>query len=553
MTEATKRYIPFICAVVLGLIAVSPYVMHTFHPSYEGLTVIRDKDFGNYYSRFERALRGFGAEANNAITPVGSHIDGMQVAGPERFVGFLLGWTREPLASLGFRASFPSAPTISVILIPIFLTALFLLFVYFFKLLEFTRWWALWMTIVYFVITFHIVSRAVHLGWSYIPIVGALIAFMAFYKKSSLRNAIITGILLGILPYVYFWGFTYVWACVACFAAYEIFANGLKNSLQATSYKLQATIVIALTIAISIPFFLHTYELAQNPFYSQIEIRGSFLYTRGVESIPRSVLLALQTLLMLTLWRRFKNKFSYIAVISMLTGILIAMHQNFVHGKILMFSSHYYPFLLLSTLIAGSWVIANKTPLLRKFLIAVISLVFLGAGFVDYIDGHRFFVPREENFRDQHLTAPISHLRDNGSNDVILTDAHTGRVLTSWTEDGIVYTTHARFLLISDEEIAERYCVSELFTDGPPDSHRTIYIEYNDVLDSPEMRAKEERLVLEACARVQSDPESYLKKYGVTHVLWNQFERPDWNIFQYDLPLKVVDSKDDWLLLKLSS
>jgi hypothetical protein len=121
-------------------------------------------------------------------------------------------------------------------------------------------------------------------------------------------------------------------------------------------------------------------------------------------------------------------------------------------------------------------------------------------------------------------------------------------VITSWTDDGILYTTHTRFLFITDDAMAERYCLSELFWPGDVPAHRSLYMEYNDGLNTEAMRAKETKLVADACARVRNNPMQYLDQYGVTHVLWNRRERPDWVVDPDDLGLVEIGRGEEWVL-----
>lgn len=507
-------------------------ILHRFHPAFQGFTVIRDKDYGNYYSRLERALLGHGEEATNAITPIGSGIEGVQSAGIEQVVGFLFGWTGLP------------APTLAVVLAPFFMLVLFFLFYFLFRLLEFNSHWSLGMASVYFIILFHVVSRVVHPGWSFIPTIAALVSFLRFSKKPSLILALTTGVLLGILPYLYFWHWTFAWAVVGSAATLSLIVEKRKDHAP-------WALLVFVTLIVALPFFIHLIRLFGDPLYAEVALRGGFLTTRGVESVPRSVLLTVQTAFFLSLLSLYKGEWSYRAVLSLLLGILIAMHQNLFHGHLLMFSSHFYPHLVLSSLIAGGWVMLHRAPLLQRASIAGIAVLFLAGAAYDYLPGYKFFIPHESDFQDQHLLEPIRLLRDNHTNDVVLTDEHTGRVLTAWTEEGIVYTTHTRFLFISDEEMAERYCLSELFSQEMPDPKRALYMEYNAVLDSPAMRERERTLVQYACERVRKDPLSALRKYGVTHVLWDEAMRPEWNVMQYSLPLHVVASSNEWLLLAL--
>ncbi len=546
ISSAPRLQTPFLfpvlgVALLFALGAAVPYVLHTFHPSFEGLTIIRDKDFGNYYSRLERALSGFPSEADNGITPVGSGIEGGQIAGLEIALGVFLGWLGIP------------APTLSVILTPLFVFLLFLLFHFLFRTLEFSPPWALGMTSLYFFLLFPVVSRVMHPGWSFVPAIAALIAFLHFWKHPSLPLALLTGLLLGMLPYIYFWSFSYVWAVAGSAVLLHYITRPLKNDLHTfTPSHSLFLVVLLVTFFVALPFFLHTWELMQHPLYLETARRAGFLFTRSVESPMRSILLALQVGLFLSLWKQERQNWRYLATLSLLLGVFLAMHQNIVHGTLLMFSSHFYPHLVLGSLVAGAYVLLHRVPLLPRVGVAGIAVLFLAGAAYDYLPGYRFFVPKEEDFQDQYLRRPIKLLRENGTRDVVLTDAHTGRVLTSFTDEGIIYTTHARHLLLSDAELAERFCLSELFLGSPPNPYRSLYIEYTPVLDSLKMRERERVLVGEACERVRSDPLPWLRKYGVTHILWNQEGKPQWSMTRYSLPLTVLEASNTWLLLSLS-
>ena len=527
-------------ALTFALLSLFPYVLHPLSSSYEGLTVIRDKDYGNYFGRLERALSGHFREASNGITPVGSGIEGAQNAGLEIALGALFSWTTLP------------APTLSVLLTPLFVFLFCLLLFALFRVLEFSERLSLTLTAVYVFLLLHVVLRVMHPGWSFVPALAALVSFFHFIKKPTATLAVCTGILLGLLPSIYLWSWTYVWAVVGSFVGFSVLIKKQEGNSQFSILNSQFFTLVIVTLLVSLPFFLHLQELTQHPLYDTVALRGGFLHTRSVESLPRSLLLLLQAFLFLSLFPQKKKEWSYIIVLSLLLGILIAMHQNLVHGTLLMFSSHFYPHLVLSTTAVLGYVLSRTVPPLQKYTIAGISLLFLAGAAYDYLPGYIFFVPDSDHYRDQLLAEPIQLLRDNGTRDTVLTDASTGRVLTSFTDEGIVYTTHTRFLFLSDEEMAERYCLSQLFAPDPPDAYRALYMEYNAVLDSPQMRAREETLVSDACRDVRADPLPFLRTYGVTHVLWNQERQPEWLITRYPLPLTVLASSNRWLLLQLA-
>lgn len=551
-----QRQIVLLLAMVFALLAIFPYVLHTFHPSFQGFTVIRDKDFGNYYSRFERALTGHPEEAGNGITPVGSGITGMQDAGMEAAIGTPLSWT-------GL-----SAPPLAIIISAMLTGVSFFLFYSLFLLLGYSHRLSLLVSSTYYFVLLHVVSRVVHPGWSLVLVLLSLLSFIRFLQAPTLLRAIVAGLLLALLPYVYFWAWTYVWA--VCFFAALFFAftsadDGIRKRV------LRLSPIVAVLLLLSLPVVWRVLFTLKGPLGEEVFLRSDFLDTRGVESPIRSVLILVQALLVFSLFPRYKRDSRYVWVLACLFGIVAAMHQNVLHGKLLMFSSHFYPFLMISTLIAGCFALSmprgkhpaphqvnmslNGSAMLRAFslrdvLILFITLLFLAGAAVDYLPGYKFFVPTFPNFSDQHLLPAIAVLQ-GGERETVLTDMTTGRVVTAWTDSGIVYTTHSRFLFISDADMAERYCVSTLFSPTFPEAHRALYMEYNAILDSKEMRDRERALVSEACTRVRKAPLEYLRKYGITHVLWNSEGQPDWKMKMYpELRLDIQTSGTGFTLYR---
>lgn len=521
------KRIVLLCAVLAGILSVLPYIAHTFNPEFHGLTIARDKDYANYNSRIERALKGHPEEAANAITPVGSGIRGLQVAGMEEVVGTLFSWT-------GL-----DGPTVAVIVTALLTPLLFILFYLLFLSIEFAPRWALGMTLTLFAIMFHGFTRTVHPGWSFVPAIGALYAFVLFLKKPS-GSRLLWGILfLGALPYLYFWHWTFVWAVVGCMATLFL---ATKHRLKATGYRLA---LLALgVVLLSLPFLFQTFSLFGDPLYPEVAIRASFLSQRFPESWIRSGLLLFQLLALLTLFKKYRKDFSYIAALSVLLGLFIALHQNVIHNRVLMFASHFEPHMLIATTVAAAWVLSRKVQLPQRIVISVIAFVLLCGGIVDYSFAHGFFIPKPRDFEDQHLADAIAVLKTR-TGDVVLTDQDTGRLVTSWTDDGIVYTTHARFLFITDADLAERYCVAEMWN-SHPETTRVLSLEYNRILQSPEYQEYEAKLLTEACARVKKDPQQYLKKYGVTLILWNHRNRPEWKIDPTALGLSHIRSGMNW-------
>lgn len=519
----------FLFALLVAILAVLPYALHTQHPLWQGVVVLRDEDYANYFSRLQRSLSGYPFEASNGITSVSEHIPGLQIAGMEIAVGFLFQWTGLP------------APVLGVLLSGAFGAVLFLLFFQFFRELKFSNEWSLGLVVAIFIAMFHGLTRVVQPGWTFVPAVASLVLFLRFLDRPRWTLLVVTAVLLGVLPYLYFWHWTFVYASVASIVCLFFLA---RRALPPWS---KMVLLGVLTLLIALPFCLHTWSLSSVPFYPEIAIRASFLHQRFPESWPRSILLCTQLIVLLSLWKSSKGERGYLLVSGLLIGIVLAMHQNILHNQVLMFASHYQPHFTIVTLVVGAWACIHAMSPFRRWLIIAIAVLLFAASARDYAFAHAFFAPRYADFRYQHLHDVFPQFQDQPEKDVLLSDAVTSRVVTSFLPVGIVYTGHMRFLLMSDAEMAERYCLS-IIAAPTIDSFRALYIEYNRILDSKAMRLHEKQLVGDACAKVRHDPRAYLKKFHVTHILWNSELHPDWKFDTDRLHVKKVASGSGWML-----
>ncbi|MEN9561703.1 MAG: hypothetical protein RIQ56_976, partial [Candidatus Parcubacteria bacterium] len=359
-----------VSALAAGALSMLPYALHTFSPDYRGLTVIRDKDYGNYLSRLQRALEGYPHEADNGITPIGSGIRGVQTAGLERIIGLLFGWTNVP------------APKLAVPLTGLVMVFNIILVYIVFSSIGLRPWISIIATGAFVAVTFHGLGRVVHPGWSFLFMFGALAAFFRLQRTPTVAGAVCTGLLLGLLPFLYFWSWTYAWVVIAC----AFVLNAFVHAKEAPLRKRWDIVLLCsgVTLLITLPFVLTTTEILNHPIYSQVSLRASFLLQRTPESWPRSVLLITQCGLLLSLWKNEHRDFSYRAVVAFLLGAVVALHQNVLHNQVLMFSSHYYPHLLLSTTAAAAWSLSRSVREWRHWMIGGVAAVFLLAGVADY-------------------------------------------------------------------------------------------------------------------------------------------------------------------------
>src|SRR3989344_3027844 len=77
---------------------------------------------------------------------------------------------------------------------------------------------------------------------------------------------------------------------------------------------------------------------------------------------------------------------------------------------------------------------------------------------------------------------------------------------------------------------------------------------YNDtrgIKTRAEDHAEQEQMVREACEKIEKDPASYMEKYDVDYVFWDEKLQPTMKVEQYGKGLAKVSSGEGWSLWKI--
>jgi len=286
-------------------------------------------------------------------------------------------------------------------------------------------------------------------------------------------------------------------------------------------------------------------ELTQHPFYEEAQYRSGILYSREPQSWIRSLLfLGMSGGLILGLSRAKFARYRY-AVITVLVA-LIVLNQQVIHGVILFFSSHYLSSMILAgvtCLLLGLWV-RSRPALISSFC----ALVFLTGIAYDGRYVLKQFRIRDHRFGEQHLSTLLSVL-DELPRSRILSDRGTSLFIASHTYHDVLYSIYLKNVLMSDKEFAERYCLVTLPLKerGIEDEYFLLYFEHRGRSD--EIRQRELKMVWDACARVDANPQKYLQIYGVDYLLWDEKRQPKWHMSPFR-PF-LVEKGEGWSLWKV--
>jgi len=520
VTEKTYRRSLIGLTILLFTLIVSPYAYRLALPDSRGYLPFHLADEASYFARIQAAVHGRYDDVGNGYTgpvpPVGDSVP----AKMELLMGASLGWTglQSPEISLLFTA------LIAPLTLPLLAWLL--------RRLRVRKELALGLSVGFVIVFWSVINRQINHALSAPVLLLALHSLLMLLERPSVRSGLLAGVLLGITTGIYFWMWTYLWAVAA---ALLVLAPFFLPRKQARSVAIFVLLALGVALLFALPALLSIRDQSVLPHILDVELRNGIVRTHGVESVIRSVLVLLlgaaSVGFLFKMPRAERTAFLFPA--ACVLGIAVALHQNVIHGKDFMFSSHYYPYVGFSALLL-SGVLLERLPSLKPVskhapelgMLAICAVLF-GAALFDYGNVWRFHVWPAFNVDYQWLAPAVEKLND-GKRDTIFTDDNTGLWVLSWTDDSVLYTQYMQALHFTNEEYVERYCLSRLFDPKGPDLHWMAreLVQYRSAHLIPERVERYKPL----CDRMRANPKPMLEKYGVTRLLWNEKRHPDWDI-----------------------
>lgn len=505
-------------ALVLAITPLRTMVQPGFH----GI-LYKGGDESQYIMRIGQALHHPFTDVSNSIVSGPNAPRGLQMTLPESVTGALFSWTGLSAPSLAILLSILIAPLV----MPLF-ALLALRF-------GVRRRYALLGAVLLFFLLIGPLRRIVHQSWSFPLVIFILLFITDWWKNPTRLRSIFLGVFLGILPGVYFWAWTYLWGVFGFTMFLTILAETRHRAWRAMGRFLTPTLVAGCTaLVVASPFLFMMWVNAQHPAADDAGFRSSLIHAREFESVLRSTVLVLLALLSVYAISRQSDRRRLLPLAAMILALVAVTHQQFVHGIVLSYWTHYYPYvcavsMLLILVFAGSRVRAAG-----EIAAASVAAVFLLAAFSDYHGRATVFMPFENWHTYQHLAPAIQSLNRVREKQTLLTDWNSSLIIGTYTDHDVVFTPYVRHTLVSFSELAERQCLTQFLTGRPAD---TEYLPREVQELSAAGRAQVESvlqrdfgLAKEACDFVYASPEDALTKYGVTHVLWDEKNHPDWNI-----------------------
>lgn len=524
---------------LLGAVLLSIQPLRTLlAPGSQGI-LYKGWDESQYTMRVTQAIFHPWTDVSNSIVSGDGAPAGLQMTFFEMTAGSLLGWTGLSGPVIAFALSILLAP-----LAMVFLGILARRF-------GCSERVALLAAALYFFLLFGPLRRMVHQSWSLPYVLGTLVFMDGWFRQRTASRSIALGILLGLLPGIYFWAWSFGWATFGILVLLE--CMHLRRTKHEGMHAFLDHVLITGVVAVIVasPFFWLLYNNALHPASAEASTQSSLIHAREFESIPRSLtMLAFLVLGSLTIVRSsVRRKLAPLAAI--ITGLFLVLHQQFIHGLVLSYWTHYYPYVCAAAMLMIAVLFCSKKRGVIEYLTIGVAAMFLTGAWSDYKGRMSMFfpIPRAELY--QHLAEPVTFLRSEAEKQTVLSDADASLIVGAYTDDDLAYSPFLKHTLVTFHELADRYCLTQipngaLFDDkGLADNVKELSAAGAEGTERLfEQHVSETR---EVCDRTtKGGAAGLLRTYGVTRLLWDERNHPEWRI---DPRLfELIEKGDGWSL-----
>lgn len=544
MTDRTKWILVVsACAVLLAAVLQIPQLIHVLQPEWKGVLVQLNSDEYQYLARLEEALTGRPEQA--AQPYLGDpYASGMHFALIEQAEGFLFGWT-------GWRAA-----TVFQVLDSVIPVLLFLVLTAFLRLAGFSRRRALLGALLFVLPLLYSLNRPIHQRESFLLVLTTILLLQYGVERRSRIALASGGVLLGVLFGVYLWAWMFAWTFAGLLFLWESGVWWQRRGMrfrQSRAGRLLLALIIGFIVAL--PFLLAILRSMGSPLYAEMSFRQGLFHSRLPESWIYSALFLLMSGVLL-LGRRtmpeLQGTKQYVLLFPL--AVFVVINQQVVHGQVLAFTSHF----TFAIALASVGVFLLTTQKFRPLLLPAVaaSALMIAAITWDNRPVLRQFSPRPGRFAEQHFSTLLPVL-DHLPRTRILSDATASAFIGAATQHDIVYSIYLESSFLTSEEIAERWCVTELPV-APAERHisdqsQIVWPDGNAANRGTDAREREIRLVEEACRTVDADPRGALRRFGVAYVLWDVPRNPQWDLQRLTVPLtKVDEDPGQWVLYRIA-
>ena len=518
MSEQGFRSLVIGTALSFGILISLPQLLYFTYPLSQGLPVELNSDEDLYLSRVTEALEGRPEQSAEAII---GDIDILPLQGAflEEWEGRLFAWT-------GLTAA-----GVFQILDAVIPPLLFLTLFWFLRLSGFSLWVSFSGAALFCLLELYNLNRPVHQRESFLLVLLAL-CFLVEGVRGRRILGFFGGVILGTLVGIYFWSWTFAWAWAGLLLFWLIYERILEKKHEHPGFFSQIPCALssrafprAAFLAVARPVSSDGRSLRRPARHNalrrfQASAHGARSSPSGTVAFPGAgIVVPNRTLPVAGSWglgafvvtKELRKRCALVGI-TVLTAFIV-LHQQVIHGVVFLFSSHYlFPLVLAGVMVFLLSVLHIKD---SKWLVLSLvgSLLFLLGIAYDGRYVINYFRIDEGRFTEQHLASALPELR-RLPRTTILSDVDTMRFLASHTKHDVPYSARLNYMLIRDEELAERYCLAKI------------------ALPMPAWRIEEDPVLFYDPDVIETDPQETHLRASPRAADLSADDHRSWNVFE---------------------
>ncbi len=361
-----------------------------------------------------------------------------------------------------------------------------------------------------------------------------------FSTNSKYILGILSCVLLGLSFYTYVFAFSLLFVMNGFLWFYFLIRKDFVKLKHITFITVGAFIV-------GIPYILNMWGVFNSPYYADLSIRAGQLNTK--ELVLSRVWFGVVAVYLF--FYRKVNAFG-IFTITFLAAIFAVSNQQFLTGKTVPIPEHYHWYYmapltgLILLHIGFSWAEGKiKAGYLKAIKIALL-IVFV---IVAILFQRWSYIEQKDTFIELNRYGTTMHwLRDNTTkHDVIFSNESFAELAVVYTPANVYYNSYAGDALLPAERLRHTYYVYMYLNSVPADSAEEYFsdtankAQFSNRIFSNYWRAKcgsyecypnelNDQFILEYQEFAEKPFLENLKKYRVTHVVWDKSKNPAWNL-----------------------
>lgn len=406
------------------------------------------------------------------------------------------------------------------------------------------------------------IGKPVNNTMIYIPFFGFLVSMLLYYRTWFWRYGILSGVLLGINFYNYFYTWTFLYAFLGVLFTFLLMQKKWSEAGRVTAVGIGGVIV-------AIPYLLNLYQATMHPLYEVVSMRFGIVLSHAPHFVGVTVLAAL--FIFVVGFPRSDRK-TYFFGLALLLAPFITMNQQLITGKVMQASHYHWYFhkplalIFVSIVLFRLFSLELFAPYRRVCALALITFC-VGVGLFIQIDSyHNSVVDGRGVLIERQKYGPIvDWLSQNAERDaVVFGNNEVSHLTVLYTPLDVFYHRSAYAAFSATEERlhdmlftfyrlegVSHDTVREVFTRERGHISANLYgVYYRDLFGSEE--AIPDAIIEDMIVQYRetlSTPftlwvSDMFMKYGVRYLVWDRKTDPDWHVEALPFLMEVARSGD---------